>query len=71
MLTVRLTPSEEKALNQYCELEGLSKSEVVKEAIELYLLQHRKTQNLLMLVPISSVRKEAELKTNQQPIRNV
>ncbi len=42
MLTVRLTPSEEKALNQYCELEGLSKSEVVKEAIELYLVQHRK-----------------------------
>lgn len=42
MLTVRLTPSEEKALNQYCELEGLSKSEVVKEAIEMYLVQHRK-----------------------------
>lgn len=42
MLTVRLTPAEEKALNQYCELEGLSKSEVVKEAIEMYLVQHRK-----------------------------
>jgi predicted DNA-binding protein len=42
MLTVRLTPSEEKALNEYCEIKGLPKSQVVKEAIELYLVQHRK-----------------------------
>jgi predicted DNA-binding protein len=42
MLTVRLTSSEEKSLNEYCEIKGLSKSEVVKEAIELYLVQHRK-----------------------------
>jgi hypothetical protein len=42
MLTVRLTPSEEKALNEYCETKGLPKSQVVKEAIELYLVQHRK-----------------------------
>ena len=42
MLTVRLSPSEEKILNEYCKLEGLPKSQVVKEAIELYLVQHRK-----------------------------
>lgn len=42
MLTVRLTSSEEKALNEYCESNGLPKSQVVKEAIELYLVQQRK-----------------------------
>ncbi len=42
MLTVRLSSSEEKTLNEYCKMEGLPKSQVVKEAIELYLIQHRK-----------------------------
>lgn len=42
MLTVRLSSSEEKILNEYCKMEGLPKSQVVKEAIELYLIQHRK-----------------------------
>ncbi len=70
MLTVRLTPSEEKALSQYCELEGLSKSEVVKEAIEIFLVQHRKNSNPYD-VGGDLFCKEAELKTNQQPIRNV
>jgi hypothetical protein len=42
MLTVRLSASEEKVLNEYCKMEGLPKSQVVKEAIEFYLIQHRK-----------------------------
>jgi len=42
MLTVRLSPAEEKVLNEYCEMEGLPKSQVVKDAIALYLVQHRK-----------------------------
>lgn len=42
MLTVRLSPPEEKILNEYCKMAGLPKSQVVKEAIELYLVQHRK-----------------------------
>lgn len=42
MLTVRLTSSEEQALSQYCLKEGLPKSQVVKEALALYL---KKNQN--------------------------
>lgn len=45
MLTVRLSASEEKTLNEYAKMEGLSKSEIVKEAIELYLAQNRKNSN--------------------------
>lgn len=45
MLTVRLSDQEEKALNAYCEREGLSKSVVVKEAIEFYLAQSKKNKN--------------------------
>jgi len=37
MLTTRLTPSEEKKLTKYCEQNGLSKSQVVKEALAQYL----------------------------------
>lgn len=45
MLTVRLSDEEEESLNAYCQREGLSKSIVVKEAIELYLAQHKKNKN--------------------------
>jgi hypothetical protein len=37
MLTTRLTSSEEKKLEEYCEQNGLSKSQVVKEALAQYL----------------------------------
>jgi DNA-nicking Smr family endonuclease len=37
MLTTRLTSSEEKKLTEYCEQNGLSKSQVVKEALAQYL----------------------------------
>ncbi|MFZ5971890.1 MAG: CopG family transcriptional regulator [Bacteroidota bacterium] len=40
MLTVRLS-EEEELLNAYCQREGISKSVVVKEAIELYLQQKK------------------------------
>ncbi|QLH32547.1 MAG: CopG family transcriptional regulator [Cyclobacteriaceae bacterium] len=42
MLTVRLSSEEEKALQAYCLREGVSKSDVVKEAIEFYLTQRKK-----------------------------
>lgn len=45
MLTVRLSDEEEELLNAYCQREGVSKSIVVKEAIELYLAQHKKNKN--------------------------
>jgi Ribbon-helix-helix protein, copG family len=45
MLTVRLSEEEEEQLNAYCQREGISKSIVVKEAIELYLTQHKKSKN--------------------------
>lgn len=45
MLTVRLSDDEEEALNAYCQREGLSKSVVVKEAIELYLAQRKKSKS--------------------------
>ncbi len=41
MLTVRLTSSEEQELTQYCIKEGLPKSQVVKEALALYLKKNR------------------------------
>ncbi|GAA5036046.1 transcriptional regulator [Marivirga lumbricoides] len=44
MLTVRLTSSEEQELNRYCQKEGLPKSQVVKEALALYL---KKNQNAI------------------------
>lgn len=37
MLTTRLTISEEKKLTEYCKQNGLSKSQVVKEALAQYL----------------------------------
>ncbi|MGJ3234609.1 ribbon-helix-helix protein, CopG family [Marivirga sp.] len=37
MLTTRLTSSEEKKLAEYCKQNGLSKSQVVKEALAQYL----------------------------------
>lgn len=40
MLTTRLTPAEEEKLMQYCELNGLSKSHVVKEAIAQYIAKN-------------------------------
>jgi Ribbon-helix-helix protein, copG family len=45
MLTVRLSSEEEKALHAYCLREGVSKTDVVKEAIELYLTQRKKSKN--------------------------
>ncbi len=45
MLTVRLSDDEEKALQQYCMREGVSKSIVVKEAIELYITQRTKNKS--------------------------
>lgn len=45
MLTVRLSDEEEEQLNAYCLREGISKSIVVKEAIELYLTQRKKSKN--------------------------
>ncbi len=45
MLTVRLSEEEEEMLNAYCQREGISKSIVVKEAIELYLAQHKQNKN--------------------------
>lgn len=45
MLTVRLSDEEEKALQAYCLREGVSKSDVVKEAIELYLTQRKKNKS--------------------------
>jgi predicted DNA-binding protein len=45
MLTVRLSEDEEEQLNAYCQREGVSKSIVVKEAIELYLTQRKKSKN--------------------------
>lgn len=37
MLTTRLTSAEEKKLTEYCKKNGLSKTEVVKEALAQYL----------------------------------
>lgn len=45
MLTVRLSSEEEKKLEEYCMREGVSKSIVVKEAIELYIAQQKKSKN--------------------------
>ncbi len=36
MLTVRLSPKEEKKLSTYCIQEGVAKSQVVKEALVAY-----------------------------------
>jgi hypothetical protein len=40
MLTTRLTSSEEKKLAKYCEQHGLSKSQVVKEALAQYMTKN-------------------------------
>lgn len=45
MLTVRLSSEEEKKLHEYCIREGVSKSNVVKEAIELYLARQSRNKN--------------------------
>lgn len=45
MLTVRLSADEEEMLNAYCQREGISKSIVVKEALELYMTQQKKNKN--------------------------
>jgi predicted transcriptional regulator len=45
MLNVRISEEAEKELNRYCTDEGLSKSMVVKEALEVYLSQRRKTKS--------------------------
>jgi hypothetical protein len=37
MLTVRLSDSEEKSLANYCQKEGLAKSQVVKDALVAYI----------------------------------
>lgn len=43
MLSVRLSVEVEKELADYCERMRLSKSQVVKEALETYLQQERNT----------------------------
>jgi predicted transcriptional regulator len=45
MLNVRLSDDTEKELVRYCLDAGVSKSTVVKEALEAYLIQRRKTQS--------------------------
>jgi predicted transcriptional regulator len=45
MLNVRLSDDTEKELVRYCLDEGVSKSMVVKEALEAYLGQRRKTRS--------------------------
>jgi Ribbon-helix-helix protein, copG family. len=45
MLNVRLSEETEKELIRYCEDAGLSKSNVVKEALVAYLAQKRKTKS--------------------------
>ncbi len=45
MLNVRLSDDTEKELLRYCHDEGVSKSMVVKEALEAYLSQRRKTRS--------------------------
>ncbi len=37
MISIRLTEHLEKALAEYCSLQGLPKSQVVKEALAVYL----------------------------------
>lgn len=41
MLNVRLSLTIEKALNDYCQRTGLPKSQVVKEALAIYLAQEK------------------------------
>lgn len=41
MLNVRLSLTIEKALNDYCQRAGLPKSQVVKEALAIYLAQEK------------------------------
>ena len=45
MLNVRISEETEKELAQYCIDEGMSKSLVVKEALEAYLSQRRKSKS--------------------------
>lgn len=45
MLNVRISDDTEKELVRYCLDEGVSKSTVVKEALEAYLVQRRKTKS--------------------------
>lgn len=45
MLNIRLSEDTEKELVRYCQDEGVSKSTVVKEALEAYLVQRRKTKS--------------------------
>lgn len=45
MLNVRLSEETEKELLQYCELEGLTKTDVVKEALVAYLSEKRKSKS--------------------------
>ncbi len=45
MLNVRLSDDTEKELARYCLDEGISKSAVVKEALEAYLIQCRKVKS--------------------------
>jgi predicted transcriptional regulator len=45
MLNVRLSDDTEKELLRYCLDEGVSKSTVVKEALEAYLVHRRKTRS--------------------------
>lgn len=45
MLNVRISDETEKELIRYCYDEGVSKSLVVKEALEAYLSQRRKAKS--------------------------
>lgn len=45
MLNVRISEDTEKELARYCLDQGVSRSTVVKEALEAYLSQRRKTKS--------------------------
>ncbi len=45
MLNVRISEITEKELAKYCQDEGISKSEVLKEALVAYLANKRKTKS--------------------------
>ncbi|MEM6830098.1 MAG: CopG family transcriptional regulator [Bacteroidota bacterium] len=45
MLNVRLSKDQEKKLNDYCYLKDVSKSQVVKEALAMYLSSNHSTKS--------------------------
>lgn len=45
-LVVRITTSQLKALTSYLESEDMSKSELIRRALRLYVTQNNKTNNI-------------------------